>query len=207
MLARVGLWSRRVFPALMDFFCRDSRIAPLRREALATARGDVLEIGFGTGLNLRYYPEAVAKVIAIEPNVGMGKRAAKRIGESARKVELVHLEGEKLPLPDASVDTAVSTFTLCSVRDPAAVLSEIRRVLKPEGRFLFLEHGLADDPRIAKWQHRLTPIQKRVADGCHLDRDVRAMVAGPLTIETVRSQWWRDVPKVGGWLTLGVARK
>lgn len=140
----------------------------LRRRALADVSGEVLEIGFGSGTNLPYYPDAVTKVIAVEPSPTGRRLAARRIAAAPMPVEFVGLVGESIPLPDSSVDHAVSTWTLCSVGDTAAVLAEVQRVLRPGGSLFFLEHGLSDDPKVASQQHRRNARQQQFAGGCRL---------------------------------------
>jgi len=140
----------------------------LRRRALADLSGEVLEIGFGSGTNLPYYPDAVTKVIAVEPSPTGRRLAARRIAAAPMPVEFVGLVGESIPLPDSSVDHAVSTWTLCSVGDTAAVLAEVQRVLRPGGSLFFLEHGLSDDPKVASKQHRRNARQQQFAGGCRL---------------------------------------
>jgi ubiquinone/menaquinone biosynthesis C-methylase UbiE len=149
-----------------------------RRQALvAGASGEVLEIGFGSGATLPFYnPARVARLTVVEPSLGMNRRAAARLARSPVPVTSVPGAGEQLPFGDAAFDTVVCCLTLCSVSDVGQVLAEVRRVLKPGGRFLFLEHVLADDPDRQRWQRRLTPIQKVVGVGCHLDRPSAQLV-------------------------------
>lgn len=203
----MGWWSRHVFPRLCHLSMRGEKVfGPLRREALADASGRVLEIGLGTGLNLPYYPPAVDSVDGVDPNPGMERIARRAVGEAAFPVEL-HLAGaERLPFADASFDTAVSTWTLCSVANVPAALAEIARVLRQGGRFLFLEHGRSHEPRVARWQRRLTPLQRRVADGCHLDRDFERLVGeSPLAVDRVDRFYAPDLPKLAGYLYRGMA--
>lgn len=178
----------------------------LRRRTLASAHGRVLELGVGTGLNLGCYPASVEAVVGIDPNPGMLELAARQAERSPRPVELVPGRAESLPYADGSFDTAVSTVTLCSVADPAAVLVEVHRVLAPGGRLLFLEHGLADRPRIARWQRRLTPLQRRLGDGCHLDRDFASLfAASPFTVDQLDSGFDPRMPKLAGYFYRGAA--
>lgn len=143
---------------------------------LADVTGEVLEIGFGTGLNLAYYPCSIHKITTIDVNPGMNALANKRISDSDIIVEQLLLSSENLPMPDNTFDSVVSTWTLCSIANVQQALQEVYRVLKPGGRFFFVEHGLSDKPSVQVWQHRLTPIQKVVADGCHLNRDIQKLV-------------------------------
>ena len=178
----------------------------LRRDALAPARGRVLEIGFGTGANLPHYPDAVTELVAIEPSEGMNARAAHAIAASRIPVESIATGAERLPVPDRSVDTVVSTLVLCTVDDPARVLDEIHRVLRDTGRFIVLEHGLSDDAQIARWQHRLNGVQRIVACGCNLDRRIRDLIEGAgFTFDEIRQFFAPGFPKTHGWITSGVA--
>ena len=136
----------------------------------------MVELGFGSGANLPVYPPGVKRVIAIDPSAVGRKLAAKRLAASSIPVDFAGLDGELLPLDDDSVDNAVSTWTLCTIPDPSAAVREVRRVLRPAGRFFFLEHGLSPDPKVARRQHRLDPLQGRIAGGCHLDRDINQII-------------------------------
>ena len=153
-----------------------SEFSEHRRQLLKLAVGEILEIGFGTGLNLAHYPPSVQKLTVLDANPGMNALAQKRISDSDIEVKSLVANGEHLPLPDQSFDTVVSTWTLCSIANIKAALSEIYRVLKPSGKLLFIEHGLSDDPKIQLWQNRLTPLQKTIADGCHLNRNIRELL-------------------------------
>jgi ubiquinone/menaquinone biosynthesis C-methylase UbiE len=174
----MGFYSNVVFPRLCDWAMSDPTMAALRSAALAQAGGEILEIGFGTGLNLKHYPEQIRQITTVDPNPGMAKRAAKRISESGVRVDQRSQSGEELPFADDTFDCAVSTWTLCSIADPGRAVGEICRVLKPGGRFIFLEHGLSDQPTVRGWQRRLSPIQRLISDGCRLDVDIEAIVRG-----------------------------
>ena len=204
----MSLYSRHVFPHLLDWIMSQPAFMAAREELLAGVQGEVLEIGFGTGLNLDYYPEAVSSLTTVDVNPGVHRLAEKRLSNSRLPVKFELVSGERLPMPDNSYDAVVSTWTLCSIPDVMSALKEIRRVLKPEGRFYFVEHGLSPDASIAKWQHRLTPIQKVIADGCHLDRDTLKLVeqAGMKTL-SYRQFEAEGLPAVGAFMTLGVAGK
>jgi ubiquinone/menaquinone biosynthesis C-methylase UbiE len=160
-------------------------ISRQRPPALKDARGKVLEIGFGTGLNLPCYPAAVTRLVVVDPEDLMPKRVATRISAAPFPVTRVTLSAERLPLEDDEFDCAVSTFTLCTIPDASAALREVRRVLKRDGRFLFLEHGLSEEPAVAKWQHRLNPIQRRIGRGCNLDRRIDSLI-GAAGLELTR---------------------
>lgn len=173
----MGFWSEQVVPRCTDVLLGTEEVAALRRRALAAARGEVVELGYGSGTNLPLYPAAVTAVLAVEPSAVARRLAAGREAASPVPVRHVGLDGASLPVPDASADTVVSTFTLCTIPDVEQALREVRRVLRAEGRFLFLEHGLAPDERTRRWQRRLDPLQQRLFAGCHLDRAVDVLVA------------------------------
>lgn len=172
----MGLYSRVIFPRLLDWSLSLPNLAKYRQELLANVTGEVLEIGFRTGLNLAYYPCSIYKITTADVNPGMNALANKRISDSGIIVEQLLLSSENLPMPDNTFDSVVSTWTLCSIANVQQALQEVYRVLKPGGRFFFVEHGLSDKPSVQLWQHRLTPIQKVVADGCHLNRDIQKLV-------------------------------
>ena len=153
----------------------EGELGRMRASLVAELGGDVLEVGAGTGLNLPHY-ERAAKVVAVEPDPSMARRLRRRAADSSIPVEVVSSSAESLPFADESFDTAVITFVLCSVADPADALAEVRRVLKPGGRLIVLEH-VRGEGRLARWQDRLTPIHRRVAGNCHLNRDTRSAVA------------------------------
>ncbi len=163
-------------PRLTDVMLGNEQIRRHRRRAAAGLRGVVLEIGFGSGLNVPVYPDEVEKVLAVDPSMVGRALAAERIASSAVAVDFVGLDGQDIPLADASVDTALSTFTLCTVPDAAQALAEVRRILRPGGELHFLEHGLSPDAGVARWQHRCNGIQQRVAGGCNLDRPVDRLI-------------------------------
>lgn len=167
----MGLYREHVLPRIIDKACGSRGVRKWRRRALEGIHGVVVEPGFGSGLNLPHYPAEVNKVWAIDPAVLGQKLAADRLAESPVEVEFVGLDGQNLPLEDNSCDAGVLTFTLCTIPDPLAALAELRRVIKPGGTLHFAEHGLAEDPKIQKWQHRLEPSQKFVFDGCHVTRE------------------------------------
>ena len=181
--------------------------SPPQRDAYE-ANGEILEIGFGTGLNLEHYPEHVRHLTAVDPGVGMSHLARRRIGQSPIDVDLVVQSAEELPFNGGQFDCVVSTWTLCSIPDGRQALAEIGRVLKPGGRFLFLEHGLSDEEGIQRWQRRLTPLQKRLADGCRLDLDIEALVRSGVFREVqVERFLLDDTPRVFGSMYRGVGSK
>jgi ubiquinone/menaquinone biosynthesis C-methylase UbiE len=204
----MGFYSRVVFPRLCDWTLDNRIVAKHRRELLAVAGGEILEIGFGSGLNLAQYPAQVRKITTVDPNVGMNRRAQKRIKEAGIEVDQRLLSGEKLPFAEHAFDTVVSTFTLCSIPEVGQALTEVFRVLRPGGRFLFLEHGLSTEPAVQKWQHRLNWLQMRLGDGCHLDRNMRELVSGqPFANVAVDEFYAEKTPKTHGYLYRGTASK
>lgn len=179
----MGVYRDRVLPRLTDVAVRGRRFQEVRARVTAGLTGDVLEVGFGSGLNLPHYPEGVRRVLAVEPAPGGRRLAARRLaacGAAGNPValEYIGLDGEVLPLGDAAVDHVLSTWTLCTIPDAGRALAEIRRVLRPGGTFRFAEHGLSKDPAVARWQDRLTPLQRRVAGGCHLNRPIDRLITG-----------------------------
>lgn len=204
----MGLYSKYVFPRLMDRALSTEQIHQIRRSVLSDVRGAVFEIGFGTGLNLPCYPDTVKRITTADPSIGGYRLAQRRIARS--KIEVLHrpLSGESLPFADDSFDSVVCTFTLCSIGNVDKALAELRRILKPPGRLHFVEHGLSDDARIQWWQHKLTPLQRKIGDGCHLNRDVRAMLlTSGFKIERMDNLYLAKVPKLGGYLYRGIAMK
>lgn len=174
----MGLWSEYVVPRVVHRTCGLPEIHDLRARLCAGLSGDVVELGFGSGLNARHYPSAVTRVRAVEPSDLAWRLAQDEVRRTDAEVVRAGRDAQVLDLPDASVDHVVSTFTLCTIPDVDAALGEVLRVLRPGGRLHFLEHGLAQDASVVRWQHRLTPLQRRLAAGCHLDRPIDALVAG-----------------------------
>lgn len=177
----MGFYSRHILPHLINLTMGAGMLKKYRQRTVAKARGSVLELGFGSGVNLPYYnPELIEKYYAVEPDGGLLKLAQKRINKAPFKVEVLQMGAEQIILPDDSIDTVLSTWTLCTIPDIEAALAQARRVLKPGGQLIFVEHGLAPETRVASWQQRLTPYWKRCAGGCHLDRqtDVLLLNAG-----------------------------
>jgi ubiquinone/menaquinone biosynthesis C-methylase UbiE len=180
----------------------------VRREALAPVGGRVLEIGLGTGLNLPFYPEGIRRIVGVDSNPGVARLAQRRALEHGIEVEHHQLSAEQLPFDAASFDTVVSTFTLCSIPDVQKALAEVRRVLRPQGEFVFLEHGLSPEPAVARWQRRINPAWKVVGDGCHLDRDTTGEVRrSGLELQRVRNFYLPKTLKFVGYMYLGAARK
>jgi SAM-dependent methyltransferase len=171
------VWDEHVVPRLTDLSLRGREIGEMREVACAGLTGRVLEIGFGSGLNVRWYPPEVTSVTAIEPSDVGWKLSEPRRGRSTVRIDRAGLDGQRLDLPDDSHDSALVTFSLCTIPDPLLALSEARRVVREGGRLHALEHGLAPDESVRQWQRRLDPVQRALAGGCHLTRDVPALVA------------------------------
>ncbi len=200
-------YSQFLLPRLLDWTMSDQTFSQYRRELLSQVTGDTLEIGFGTGLNLSYYPPELRKLTAIDANPGMSAIAERRIRSSRISVDHRVLNGESLPISDHQFDSVVSTWTLCSIAKVEQALQEVHRVLKPGGRFFFVEHGLSRSAKTQVWQHRLTPLQKMIADGCHLDRDIRQLVErqfGQVAIDEFQPE---NLPAVLSYFYKGVAIK
>jgi SAM-dependent methyltransferase len=201
----MAVWHDHVLPRIVDKACARSEFAGQRQLALSGLRGDVVEIGFGSGHNLAHYPPGVDRVLAVEPSMVARRLAERRVAESGITVDYVGLDGQALALADDCADAAVSTFTLCTIPDVTRALRELARVLRPGGQLHFLEHGLSPDPKVAAWQHRLTPLQKRLAGGCHFDRPIAELVcsAGFRVVELENS--YLPGPKTPSYLYRGVA--
>lgn len=173
----MGLYDRHILPHLIDFACGMGAVMKARSQLVPQARGRVLEIGIGSGLNLSFYdPQWVEVVVGVDPSAEMQALARERAARCQVPVEMIALELGQIQAADASFDDIVCTFTLCTIPDAIAALREMRRVLKPGGRLLFCEHGLAPDLPVVRWQKRLTPLWKPLAGGCHLDRDIPALI-------------------------------
>lgn len=190
----------------MDWIMGGTGFQRLRSEALKSARGDVLEIGLGTGLNLPHYPAGVARLRAVDPAPLLPVRVAERRAAVAFPVEIIHLSAERLPYEDGIFDYVVSTWTLCTIPNPIEALQEVRRVLKPTGRLLFLEHGRSDDARTAAWQDRLNPLQNVIGCGCNLNRRIDRLISeAGLHILQLDRFVMEGVPRIGGELYRGIA--
>jgi ubiquinone/menaquinone biosynthesis C-methylase UbiE len=172
----VNFYDRWILPVVLDLAMRQQQLSKYRREVVAAAKGRVLEIGVGSGLNFSCYGKQVEIVLGIDPSPRLLAKARRRAAAADVRAALFQGTATAIPLPDHVVDTVIMTWSLCSIPDPQAALREIRRVLKPNGIFLFVEHGLSPDPRIESWQHRLTPVWRRIAGGCHLDRKMDDLI-------------------------------
>jgi ubiquinone/menaquinone biosynthesis C-methylase UbiE len=205
---KMGLYSRIIFPRLCELALSQPMVAAHRRELLTAARGTILEIGFGTGLNLAHYPDHVRAITAIDPNPGMHRKAQSRIKATGLAVDKRLLGSEQLPFDSDCFDCVVSTFTLCSIAEVDRALAEIHRVLKPGGQFLFLEHGLSPDAGVQKWQRRLNRLERLLADNCHLDRNIRELVVqNTYQSLEVKEFYLEKIPRTHGYISQGVATK
>lgn len=173
----MGFWSDRIVPHLVDRALSTGDVMKERERVCAALGGRVIELGFGSGLNIGKYPEAVDSVAAVEPSDVAWRMSAERRASSRTPISRSGLDGQSLDEPDGAFDSALSTFTLCTIPDVELALREVHRVLRPGGTFAFLEHGLAPEPGVARWQRRLDPLERAVAGGCHLSRDIEGLIS------------------------------
>lgn len=204
----MGIYQEQFLPRFQDLVMRRKAAGEVRARVCEGLRGEVVEVGFGTGLNAPYYPAEVTKVLAVEPSRVCMRLAEPRITRTSATVELAGLNGEHLDLPSERFDAVLSTWTLCTIPDIASALADIRRVLKPDGTFHFVEHGHAPDASIAKWQQRLEPLNKRLAGGCHLTRRIAETIeqAG-FEIQHLDSYYFKAEPKPFGYTFEGRATR
>ena len=202
-----SFYDRKILPALLTCACSSPPMMKQRAKVVPQAQGKVLELGIGMGLNLQFYdPAKVESVAGVDPAAELRVRAQAAPRDPRLVVEVADGTAEALPFGDASFDTVVCTFTLCSVHTPRAALDEARRVLKPGGRFLFCEHGLSPDADVAKWQRRVEPIWKRLAGGCRLTRPVSSAIAeAGFALERVETMYVPGTPRIAGWNEWGSA--
>ena len=194
----MGLYAKYIFAPLMDWSLRRRDIEALRERVVSQAAGDVLEIGFGTGLNLPYYTADVSRLVLLDSAELLPRRVARRMEVCrAGGIQRLITSAERLPLEDASLDCVVSTLTLCSIRDVTAALRELRRVLRPGGKLLLFEHGRSEDPRIARWQDRLNPLQRIIACGCNLNRPVdRLLTEAEFSVSGLNRERLSPAPQI-----------
>ncbi len=204
----MGFYRKYIFPRIVEWTLGQREITELRAELLKGVEGKVLEIGFGTGLNLPHYPPGIRQLSIVDPNPGMHALAVRKMMHSPIKIDGHVLKGENLPFPGETYDAVVTTFTLCSIPEVGRALIEVARVLKPGGKFYFLEHGLSEEFAVQRWQNRLTPIQKKIADGCHLNRKIDWLIeAAGLKIVSLKKFYFEKAPKFLGYLYMGIAER
>ena len=204
----MSFYRNRVYPHIVTLLGNPRPIQKIRQQIVPLAQGTVLEVGVGPGVNFAYYdPINVSKIYALEPNPGMMLRAENERRQTKLEIEFLDLPGEQIPLPDGSVDTVVSTFTLCTIAGVADAIRGIARVLRPGGRFLFFEHGLSPDIRVRRWQERTEPFFQWAFEGCHVTRDIPALIEeGGFRVEQMETGYLARFPKSGSYYFWGVAR-
>lgn len=201
----MGLYERQIVPRFINLVMSRGDLASIRARVASSLDGEVLEVGFGSGLNLPHFPPGVTRVRAVDPATVGRKLAAKRIAASGLPVEYLGLDGQSLDLESGSVDHVLTTWTLCSIPDADRALGEIRRVLRSGGMLHFVEHGRSPDRRVARWQDRLTPLQRRLAGGCHLNRSIDQLVVDS-GLELVRLEnYYAEGPRPFGYMFEGIA--
>lgn len=202
----MNLYERYLLPWLIDLAMRNKAAAAERARLVPLATGVVLEVGIGSGLNLPFYGPSVERLFGVDPRRELWALARTRLARASPPVEFIEASAERIPMEDGFADTVVTTWTLCSIPDARRALLEMRRVLKPEGRLIFVEHGLAPDPRVAAWQARLDPVWPRLAGGCHLDRKIDDLILdGGFRLAEIE-QGYGTGPKPLSYLYRGVAR-
>ena len=202
----MGFYGDRVLPHVINVVMNTKQTRTIRERVCADLKGEVLEIGFGTGHNLPYLPADVTRLLAVEPSGRSVELARERIAASPIEVEVVGLDGQRIPVEDESVDAVLCTWSLCTIPDGIAAVREARRVLRPGGRFHFIEHGAAPDSKVRRWQDRLNPIQNRIGGGCNLNRDIAAIIeAGGLSITKLDRYYNAGEPKAFAAMYEGIA--
>jgi ubiquinone/menaquinone biosynthesis C-methylase UbiE len=203
----MGFYSDQILPRITNVLMASKEFEPIRARVAQDLAGEVIEIGFGSGLNVAHYPRVVRRVQAVDP-AALGRRlAAKRLANCPVPVEFIGTDGEQLPVETGSVDHVLTTWTLCTIPHPERALAEIHRVLGAGGKFHFVEHGRSPEPKEARWQDRLTPIQRRVAGGCHLNRPIRDLIVAAGFELTTMDNYYVSGPKPLGYMYEGVAVK
>jgi ubiquinone/menaquinone biosynthesis C-methylase UbiE len=203
----MGFYENRILPRLIDFACATPPILKQRKKVVPQAEGRILEVGMGSAINIPFYDVSKVEMVwGLEPSEGMRRKAAPRIADAPFPIEWLGLPGEEIPLDDDSADTVLLTFTLCTIPDFAKALGQMRRVLKPGGRLLFAEHGAAPDESVRRWQDRLDPLWKRLAGGCHINREVpQAIEAAGFKVESLDTMYLPGTPKVAAFQYWGFA--
>jgi len=205
----MGFYSNVIIPFFYDYSMDSKKINERRKSILdKITEEEVLEIGFGTGINLKFYPQNVKRIIGVDANNGMLMQSQKKISNGRFQIELINQSSELLPFADNSINAVLSTYTLCSIKEINEALKEIYRVLKPGAKYYFLEHGLADNPRTQKWQRRLNPLQNIWADGCNLNRDMKSLIANAgFNMIEMKNYYMKRDPKIVGYMYEGIAVK
>lgn len=203
----MGFYQERILPHLVAKVCASEDLMALRQSLVPKAKGVVLEVGMGSGINLALYkPGDVTRVYGLEPSAGMRQKALQNASQSPVPLEWLDLPGEKIPLADASVDTLVLTFTLCSIAGWEKALIQMKRVLRADGKLLFLEHGESPDAKVRRWQHRITPAWKRIGGGCHLNRPIADLISSAgFDIVELDTFYLDDAPRIAGYIYRGIA--
>ena len=204
----MGFYEKRLLPHIVNIAMNTKAMNDERRRCLEHVTGTVLEVGFGTGLNLPHYPRTVTKVVGVDPSDTSARLARRRIAASPFPVEIIGVSAEKISVADASFESIVSTFTLCTIPDAANALLEMRRALSAGGRLYFVEHGRAEDPNVERWQGRLNSMNQSLMGGCNLNRHISALIeqAG-FEIEQLEHSYLKGAPKFAGFLYRGVAKR
>jgi ubiquinone/menaquinone biosynthesis C-methylase UbiE len=203
----MGFYDNWVLPRLLNLMMGNKPATEERKKALAEVTGTVLEVGFGAGHNLPWYPPGVRRLVAVDPSRQSAKLARKRIAQAPFPVEYIPVGAEVIPAPDRSFDCVVSTFSLCTIPNPVAALEQMRRVLKPGGKLFLAEHGLTPDPAVQRWQHRMNGLHNVICGGCNTNRDIRRLVAeAGFEFDHVEQYYMKGAPKFAGFITRGIAR-
>lgn len=201
----MGFYDDRIVPRLVNLACGTGEMKKYRSRVCAGLSGEVVEVGFGSGLNVPFYSAAVTRVAAVEPSDTGWRLGAKNVASASVPIERAGLDGQRLPFADDTFDSALSTWTLCTIPDADAALQELRRVLKPGGTLHFVEHGLAPEEKVQRWQHRLNPVQRTVAGGCNLNRDIPRLVQDAGFAIGDLDRFYAQGPRFAVALSLGVA--
>jgi ubiquinone/menaquinone biosynthesis C-methylase UbiE len=204
----MSFYEKFILPRFINLLCGNKEIRAERDKALVGVRGDVLEVGFGTGLNLPHYTSAIKKLVAVDPSAPSAKLARRRIEKAPFPVEFLALPGEEIAAPDSSFDSVVCTFSLCTIPDPIAALRHMLRVLKPDGRLFFLEHGRSNDPKVRRWQDRLNSFQNWMCGGCNTNRPIDRMITeAGFRVESLEQYYGKGAPKPLACLYRGTASR
>ena len=203
----MGFYDERILPHMINFACGAKPVRKQREKVVPHAEGRILEVGIGSGLNIEFYdPDKVDMVWGLEPSQGMREKARPRVEAAPFPIEWLDLPGEEIPLDDNSADTIVMTYTLCTIPGWKAALQQMRRVLKPDGRLLFSEHGAAPDASVRRWQDRINPYWNRIGGGCNLNREIpRLLTQGGFDIRQLDAMYVPSTPKIAGYTYWGYA--